>query len=87
MKKDKDKEEKQCSISEKENKDTKKCRKKLTSKRGSELVQTVLITAIMIVIVATMFYPGIEGVFSNSIGRLQTWYDGVMTKMAPTAYM
>ena len=38
---------------------------KLNRKRGSELVQTVLITAIMIVIVATMFYPGIQGVFND----------------------
>ncbi len=59
----------------------------LNTKRGSELVQTVLITAIMIVIVATMFYPGIEGIFNNSIGKMQTWYDGVMTKMAPVGYM
>lgn len=60
---------------------------KLNKKRGSELVQTVLITAIMIVIVATMFYPGIQGVFNKSIGSLESWYDGIMTKMAPTAYM
>lgn len=65
----------------------KKKSRNINKKRGSELVQTVLITAIMIVIVATMFYPGIEGVFNKSIGSLQTWYDGIMTKMAPTAYM
>lgn len=69
----------------KENNIKKKSKK--NNKRGSELVQTVLITAIMIVIVATIFYPGIQGIFNNSIGSLQTWYDGVMTKMAPTAYM
>ena len=65
----------------------KKTKNKLNRKRGSELVQTVLITAIMIVIVATMFYPGIQGVFNDSIGKLGTWYDGIMTKMAPSAYM
>lgn len=62
-------------------------KRNVNNKRGSELVQTVLITAIMIVIVATMFYPGIQGVFNNSMGRLQDWYEGVMIKMAPTAYM
>ena len=61
--------------------------KRLNKKRGSELVQTVLITAIMIVIVATLFYPGIKGIFNSSMGKLEDWYDGVMTKMAPTAYM
>lgn len=47
-------------------------------KRGSELAQTVLITAIMVVIIATLFFPQIQAIFSTSMTKLSGWFNQIL---------
>lgn len=48
------------------------------AKRGSELAQTILITAIMVVVIATLFFPQIQTIFSTSMTKLSGWFDSVL---------
>ena len=50
-------------------------------KRGSELAQTILITAIMVVVIVTLFFPQIQGIFSSSMSRLSSWFDTVLNSI------
>lgn len=52
---------------------------KLNKKRGSELAETVLVTAIMVVVIVTIFYPQIQTIFTGSISKLSGWFDKVLT--------
>ena len=52
--------------------------KKTSNKRGSELAQTILITAIMVIVIATLFFPQIQGIFSTSMTKLSGWFDTVL---------
>lgn len=54
-------------------------KKKVDLKRGSELTETVLVTAIMVVVIVTIFYPQIQSLFTNSIAKLSGWFDQVLT--------
>lgn len=49
------------------------------SKRGSELAQTVLITAVMVVIVATIFFPQIKGIFSTALESVSSLFNNVLS--------
>ena len=54
----------------------KKEKKKRTSKkRGSELAQTILITAIMIMLIATIFFPQIQSIFTNAMTKVSAWFN------------
>lgn len=48
------------------------------TKRGSELAQTVLITAVMVVIVATIFFPQIKGIFSTALESVSGLFNNVL---------
>ena len=52
--------------------------KKLKNKRGSELAQTILITAVMVVLIATLFFPQIQSIFSTSMTKLSGWFNTVL---------
>lgn len=52
--------------------------KNKTNKRGSELAQTILITAIMVVVIVTLFFPQIQTIFSTSMTKLSGWFDTVL---------
>lgn len=56
-----------------------KQKKKTNNKRGSELTETVLVTAIMVVVIVTIFYPQIQTIFTNGIAKLSSWFDQVLT--------
>ena len=56
-----------------------KPKKKENNKRGSALAETVLITAIMVVVIVTIFFPQIQTIFTNSISKLSGWFDQVLT--------
>lgn len=47
-------------------------------KRGSELAQTVLITAVMVVVVATIFFPQIKGIFSTALESVSGLFNDVL---------
>ena len=51
---------------------------KAKDKRGSELAQTILITAIMVVVIVTLFFPQIQSIFSTSMTKLSSWFDTVL---------
>lgn len=54
---------------------------KSNSKRGSELAQTILITAIMVVVIATLFFPQIQSIFSTSMTKLSGWFDSILNTL------
>jgi len=54
---------------------------KVQEKRGSELAQTILITAIMVVVIVTLFFPQIQGIFSTSMSKLSGWFDTVLNSI------
>lgn len=51
-----------------------KSKNKLSRKRGSELAETVLIMAISVVLIVTLFYPQIVSLLSNTIASLGDWF-------------
>lgn len=56
-------------------KKNKKTNKKVVSKkRGSELAQTILITAIMIMLIATIFFPQIQSIFTTAMTKVTGWF-------------
>ena len=55
--------------------------KKIKEKRGSELAQTILITAIMVVLIATLFFPQIQTIFSTSMTKLSGWFDSILNSL------
>ncbi len=50
-------------------------KKKLNSERGSEILQVILVAGILLVIVITVFYPQMEGLFTNMMGTISTWFE------------
>lgn len=57
---------------------SKKLVNKTTGKRGSELAQTILITAVMVVLIATLFFPQIQSIFTTSMTKLSGWFNTVL---------
>ena len=57
-------------------------KKDLNNKRGSELAQTVLITAIMITIIAALFFPQLKSLFQTAMTHITTWFNNVMKDIA-----
>lgn len=49
-------------------------KEKLKSNRGSEILQVILIAGVLLVIVITVFYPQMEGLFSDMMGTISTWF-------------
>lgn len=49
-------------------------KKRLNKKRGSELAQTILITAIMIMLIATIFFPQIQSIFTSAMAKVSSWF-------------
>ena len=56
----------------------KKVTSSLNNKRGSELAQTVLITAIMITIIAALFFPQLKSLFDTAMTHITTWFNNIM---------
>ena len=49
-------------------------KEKLKSQRGSEILQVILIAGVLLVIVITVFYPQMEGLFSDVMSTISTWF-------------
>lgn len=62
----------------------KKENKDLKNKRGSELAQTVLITAIMIMIIAALFFPQIKTLFESAMTQITTWFNTILGDISST---
>lgn len=48
---------------------------KIKSQRGSEVLQVILIAGILLVIIITVFYPQMEQLFTNVMGKITTWFE------------
>ncbi len=55
-----------------------KSKNKISNKRGSEMAETVLITAIMLVLVVTIFYPQMQTILTNALTTISTWISETM---------
>ena len=49
-------------------------KEKLKSQRGSEILQVILIAGVLLVIVITVFYPQMEGLFFDVMSTISTWF-------------
>lgn len=56
-------------------------KEKFNSKRGSELAQTIFITGIMVIIIATAFFPQMKELISKAISALSDWFDSLISKV------
>lgn len=52
----------------------KKVKENLKSERGSEILQVILIAGILLVIVITVFYPQMEGLFTEVLNTVSNWF-------------
>lgn len=53
---------------------------KLNSQRGSEILQVVLISGILLVLIITLFYPQMEDLFNNVMGTMAKWFEETGSK-------
>ena len=58
----------------------KKFKEILKSKRGSEILQVILIAGILLVLVITLFYPQMQSLFSNMMDTISNWFINVGSK-------
>ena len=47
----------------------------MKEQRGSEILQVILIAGILLVIVITVFYPQMEGLFTNMMSTISNWFE------------
>ena len=52
----------------------------LKSKRGSEILQVILIAGILLVLIITLFYPQLEKLFSTMMTTISNWFTNVGSK-------
>lgn len=52
-----------------------KAKRNLKGKRGSEILQVILIAGILLVLIITLFYPQMEKLFSNIMTTITTWFE------------
>ena len=52
----------------------------LKSERGSEILQIILISGLLLVIIITLFYPQMQDLFSKMMTTISTWFENVGSK-------
>ena len=52
----------------------KSLKQKLKSNRGSEILQVILVAGVLLVIVITVFYPQMQGLFGEVMNTITTWF-------------
>lgn len=58
----------------------KKLIKKLKEERGSEILQVILISGLLLVIIITLFYPQMQNLFNKMMGTISNWFENVGSK-------
>lgn len=48
---------------------------KFNTKRGSEVIQVLMVSAIFLVLIATVFYQNIGQLLNGMFDNIQTWFD------------
>lgn len=46
----------------------------LKDKRGSEILQVILIAGILLVLIITLFYPQMEALFTDMMSTITNWF-------------
>lgn len=59
-------------------------RKNLISNRGSATAETVLIIAVVLVIIVTVFYPQIRSIINNTFVSISSWYNTALNNLGIT---
>ena len=50
-------------------------KKFMKEQRGAEMLQVVLISGVLLVLIITLFYPQIEGLFTNMMDKMTNWFN------------
>ena len=58
----------------------KKIKLNLKSQRWAEILQVVLISGILLVLIITLFYPQMEGLFNEVMGTMTDWFQTTGSK-------
>ena len=58
----------------------KKFIQKLKEERGSEILQVILISGLLLVIIITLFYPQMQTLFNNMMSTISNWFENVGRK-------
>ena len=58
----------------------KKFIQKLKEERGSEILQVILISGLLLVIIITLFYPQMQTLFNNMMSTISSWFENVGSK-------
>lgn len=53
----------------------KQLKRKMKEKRGSEILQVILIAGILLVLIVTLFYPQMQSLFSNMMETITKWFE------------
>ena len=53
---------------------------KFRKERGSEILQVVLISGILLVLIITLFYPQMEDLFNNVMATMAEWFEETGSK-------
>ena len=53
----------------------------LKKQRGAEMLQIVLISGILLVLIVTLFYPQVQGLFNGMMTKITNWFNGSGSKM------
>ena len=58
----------------------KKMKEVLKSKRGSEILQVILVAGLLLVLVITLFYPQMQKLFEDMMNTISNWFTNVGSK-------
>lgn len=50
-------------------------KKSLKEQRGAEMLQVVLISGVLLVLIITLFYPQVEGLFNTMMTQMTNWFN------------
>ena len=53
---------------------------KFSKERGSEILQVVLISGILLVLIITLFYPQMEDLFNSIMETMAKWFEETGSK-------
>ena len=59
-------------------------RKKIISNKGSATAETILIIAVVLVIIVTVFYPQIRSIINNTFVSISSWYSTALNNLGIT---
>lgn len=52
-----------------------KITEKIKEQKGAEMLQVVLISGVLLVLIITLFYPQMEGLFNNLMDTMTNWFN------------